>query len=172
MFACAQIRQQLPEYLFGELSPNKLPKFNDHIRTCNSCRRELKELQDTIGIIHQSSVEIEYPTELDWARFNIKLHTRLAVTQPPVVQLQYGKLILDWFRRTLIPQPAWVTSLASIATLILLLFQGSIISSSFFSHKIVKSEEIKSVTQSIHSYEQPLEQRIALTKYVFEKTNS
>jgi predicted anti-sigma-YlaC factor YlaD len=172
MFTCVQIRRQLPEYLFGELLPNKLPKFNDHIRTCNSCRQELKELQDTIGIIHQQNVGIEFPTELDWKRFNLKLHTRLASIQSTAARPQYGTLLLNWFRRTLIPQPAWATSLASIATLILLLFQGSIISSTFISHKIAKSEDFKSITQSINSYEQPLEQRVALTKYVFEKTNS
>jgi predicted anti-sigma-YlaC factor YlaD len=167
MFTCIQIRRQLPEYLFGELSPNKLPNFNNHIRTCNSCRQELKELQDTLGIINRHNEPIDYPIELDWKQFNLKLHTRLAAIQPSVVQPQYGRLILNWFRRTLIPQPTWVTSLASIATIILLLFQGSIIS-----HKFVKSESIKLVAQGINSYEQPLEKRIALTKYVFEKTNS
>lgn len=129
-------------------------------------------MQNTVGILHQHNMQIDYPTEPDWKQFTLKLNARLAALPPPVAQLNYSGQMFNWLRKVITPQPAWVTSLAAVATLILLIFQGSIISSSFLSHKIMSANEIRTFTQNIPDYNQPLEQRIALTKYVFEKTNS
>ncbi|MDI6783393.1 MAG: hypothetical protein QME64_04765 [bacterium] len=129
-------------------------------------------MQNTVGFVQQQQIPIDYPTEPDWEQFTLKLNTRLAALPSPVILPKYNELFFTWIRKMITPQPAWATSLAAVATVILLVFQGSIISSSFLSHRAMQPRETKSVMQVTSDYYLTFATRIAETKNVFEKTNS
>lgn len=133
---------------------------------------EMQELKDTLGIITRHQEPIRYPSELDWKRFSIQLNARLAELQPPPVNSRYSDIIMKWLRRVIIPQPAWATTMAAITTLVLLVFQGSILSNHLVSHRISNFKSNNTLVQLIPNCERPMEQRIALTKDIFEKTKS
>ncbi len=134
----------------------------------------MQELKYTLGLVTQHQEPILYPSELDWKRFSIQLHARLAELQPPVVNARYSDIIFNWLRKVIIPQPAWATTMAAITTLILLVFQGSILSNHLITHSINISnfKSNNTLAQLIPNCERPMEKRIALTKDIFEKTKS
>jgi hypothetical protein len=129
-------------------------------------------LKDTLGMINRHQEPIPYPTELDWQRFSSQLNARLAELPTPVVVPRYRDFIIDWLRKVLVPQPSWATNLAAVVTVILLIFQGIILSRPYISIRPIKSIEFRISEQDIYLSNQPIEQRIALTQYVFNETKS
>ena len=133
-------------------------------------------MQNTIGLVRQYQSEIIYPTEPDWNQFTIKLNTRLAELRPdsqsPVLPADYRAKLFKWLRAIIAPQPAWVPSLAAITTVVLLIFQGAMFSGTSRYHTLFKYHDTKGTKQVSSSYQNTVERRIAITKYVFEQTNS
>lgn len=43
---------QLTAYLDGDLAPEERVRFDDHLRTCRDCRRELTELRSTVALLN------------------------------------------------------------------------------------------------------------------------
>ena len=160
MRECRKFRVQFPEYLFGELSPNKLLKFNNHIFRCTQCREELSAMQNVIGLIRTELDEITVPPEFDWQKFHTTLSSRLV--QKP--QLDYLRLFIQWLKSNLIPQPTWATSLSCAVTIIFLVFQGANITKSYANSTDMPKVETK--------YNNAFENRVNETKYVYDTTNS
>lgn len=133
-------------------------------------------MQNTVGLIQQYKSKIVYPTEPDWNQFTTKLTARLAEFKPniptPVFHADYRVTLRKWLRVILVPQPTWVPSLAAIATVVIIIFQGALFSRASLSHTLFKYLDTKNAQQTSSNYQSTMEQRIAVTKYVFEKTNS
>jgi anti-sigma factor RsiW len=49
MMDCKTIREQLPDYLLGELDPKKELRVSEHLIDCASCKREVQELEKLLG---------------------------------------------------------------------------------------------------------------------------
>jgi anti-sigma factor RsiW len=46
---CAQIKEQLVDFLYGELSANEQAAFSEHLRGCPGCHAEVTSHQNTLG---------------------------------------------------------------------------------------------------------------------------
>src|SRR5215471_7367280 len=73
-------REQLLNYLDGELPKAKMRAARDHIQSCWACRTELEHLQNDIGLIHDAQQQVVLPSlpppPQPWPR----LEPRLAAT--------------------------------------------------------------------------------------------
>lgn len=48
---CTAVREQMSDYLDGELDPKSARAIERHVRWCPNCRRMLKNLRRTIGAL-------------------------------------------------------------------------------------------------------------------------
>lgn len=60
---CKEVRSKLSEFIDGELDAATRADVSAHIETCTGCRRELRELEETIGLLH-SLEEVKVPADL------------------------------------------------------------------------------------------------------------
>jgi anti-sigma-K factor RskA len=72
---CKKIQKLLPGYLEGVLSADELKILENHIHTCDACRREYQIFEETIQLA--SSLEVEYPPPDVWEAFIPMLHVRI-----------------------------------------------------------------------------------------------
>lgn len=47
----AVIINDIEEYLSGNLPPSALNRFQAHLETCGRCRREVEEIQESVGLL-------------------------------------------------------------------------------------------------------------------------
>jgi predicted anti-sigma-YlaC factor YlaD len=64
MMHCEEVISLMPAYLEADLGP-KAPAFQEHIQTCSSCRRKLKELEESRSLLsHQRDQAYHAPRGL------------------------------------------------------------------------------------------------------------
>jgi len=61
---CEDIYRYLCGYLDGELDSEKAKSVEEHLKTCQSCRRELKILQAVSSLIHEQDLNFAAPDHL------------------------------------------------------------------------------------------------------------
>lgn len=72
---CRKVQKHIPAYLEHVLDPVSQDALTEHIRNCAVCQQELLSYQATLDLA--STLEVEYPSEEEWASFLPNLYARI-----------------------------------------------------------------------------------------------
>jgi len=72
---CANFKEHIVDYLFGELSQEVASEFERHVSSCENCRQSLREFEETFALI--SSEEVPELDAAFWARFDEELYKKV-----------------------------------------------------------------------------------------------
>ena len=72
---CATMHEMMSGYLDDELDDAETKRFDEHIKSCAECRRELTEMTEVISVT--SELGIEEPEEEVWDEFLGNVYHRL-----------------------------------------------------------------------------------------------
>jgi hypothetical protein len=61
---CEQVREQLPEHVLGTLNDDRDQSMRRHLRGCASCRKEMNDLGDGLGLFARAAHDRVPPPEL------------------------------------------------------------------------------------------------------------
>ncbi|MFK8059023.1 MAG: zf-HC2 domain-containing protein [Polaribacter sp.] len=86
MIKCSEIQENFPEYLESSLSEVANSDIKKHLNTCNSCAKELEEMQSFLSILDTEETEI--PSSNLRAGFEQMLAKEIKESQPKVIQLK------------------------------------------------------------------------------------
>jgi hypothetical protein len=53
MKRCEQIKEQIPEFLYGELDSSEKNKLEKHFKSCDACRDELRKMENLFEVLDQ-----------------------------------------------------------------------------------------------------------------------
>jgi hypothetical protein len=72
---CAEIRKQMPEAYYGELTPVTDTAFRKHLESCPACAGEFSRMEQTLGAMKRFSPAD--PGDEFWSRWNRELDSRI-----------------------------------------------------------------------------------------------
>ena len=72
---CERFQNEGMRLLDGELDPEEKDRYEEHVRSCDDCRRELKEMGRIVGLTND--LRLKPPDEEFWARYWDNLYHRL-----------------------------------------------------------------------------------------------
>lgn len=87
MLNCGDMNELMSLYIDGELGKEERSAFENHIRVCDSCRREFEELKEIVDVCRETK-EVELPTG-----FREELHARLLLVSEQE-SVRKGRLLL------------------------------------------------------------------------------
>jgi hypothetical protein len=74
--ACDRIREELEAFHYGDLEGPERGAVERHLVGCPACRAALEAVRETAASL--DTVPVPPPSELDWARFDARLESRVA----------------------------------------------------------------------------------------------
>lgn len=72
---CERFQNEGMRLLDGELGPGEKDRYEEHVRSCDDCRRELREMGRIVGLTND--LRLKPPDEEFWARYWDNLYHRL-----------------------------------------------------------------------------------------------
>jgi len=72
---CERFQNEGMRLLDSELSPEEKNRYEEHVKSCDDCRRELKEIGRIVGLTND--LRLKPPDEEFWARYWDNLYHRL-----------------------------------------------------------------------------------------------
>jgi predicted anti-sigma-YlaC factor YlaD len=72
---CERFQNEGMRLLDGELGPGEKDQYEEHVRSCDDCRRELREMGRIVGLTND--LRLKPPDEEFWARYWDNLYHRL-----------------------------------------------------------------------------------------------
>ena len=72
---CERFQNEGMRLLDGELEPEEKDRYEEHVRSCDDCTRELKEMGRIVGLMND--LRLKPPDEEFWARYWDNLYHRL-----------------------------------------------------------------------------------------------
>jgi uncharacterized membrane protein YedE/YeeE len=72
---CERFQNEGMRLLDGELGPEEKDRYQEHVKSCDDCRRELKEMGRIVGLTND--LRLKPPDEEFWARYWDNLYHRL-----------------------------------------------------------------------------------------------
>lgn len=72
---CERFQSEGMRLLDSELSPEEKNRYEEHVKSCDDCRRELKEIGRIVGLTND--LRLKPPDEEFWARYWDNLYHRL-----------------------------------------------------------------------------------------------
>lgn len=137
---CSKITSLLVDYNEDSLTPEEKRMVEEHLRGCESCRKELKEIQSLFGVLEREKTEkVE---DSYWINFVPEIRKKLTQAPPP------------GFKWNLIPQLGPLLGFA-IAILVAGIFLFSKDHSSQI-QSVSRSEQTQ--TYSLYDFESPVDQ--------------
>jgi anti-sigma factor RsiW len=112
LMTCEQAKNQLPDYLIGNLDERTNTELHSHLTNCASCRTEVESLRSIWADLQL--LPAEQPSEALRARFYAMLHAYqqgLAHKQPGV---SWGTRLNRWLERWWPKQPAFQFAFAVV----------------------------------------------------------
>ena len=97
--SCEEIKDQMPLFLYGELSFDEEEVFEQHLAGCGSCRRELSRVRDLHELVAEAALSPSLPLLAESRR---ELRSNIA----PMATSRARRGFLDW---------AWMKPAAAVA---------------------------------------------------------
>lgn len=143
---CSQIQKRFSDYLIGEIDDNTRKEIQEHVTTCDSCRKELESLSaiwTKLGVIPE-----EQPSNTVRARFYAALEAYKQNTEHEKVRPSLSQILDGWFERFVPRRPVFQFSLA------LILLIGGLTAGYFLRAGLHQGGEIAQLRQEVQQIRQ------------------
>jgi hypothetical protein len=148
-------REQLLNYLDGELSKTEMRAAAAHIQSCWACRTELEHLEEDIGLIHDALKEVLLPGLPPPPRPWPRLEPRLAsVQRPGLLHLLRASITIN-----LVPRPVpLLTVLAGLlAVVVLVWFSPPTVSANEILRRVSEADARRMIAPPDHFIRQKIQ---------------
>lgn len=106
---CNHAKKMLLDYVNGVINPEENIILQEHLANCQSCSKELRNMEKILDLVHDTKVE--YPPEHVWDGFLDDLHQQIENEAVLAFKKQH--------QQRLYFVPGWVASIAAIIMIII-----------------------------------------------------
>ena len=97
---CKFIKEKLIGYVFGDLSSEENQQIKTHIESCKSCKKELENVQATLGAVKDAQKE---PSPFFWKDFQEGIKKKMEGQTQVVIRPARRKIAL-------VPRLVWISA--------------------------------------------------------------
>ncbi|MCY4403845.1 MAG: hypothetical protein OXD54_14845 [Candidatus Poribacteria bacterium] len=110
---CYRSEAHVIDYVYGELDPNMLPDFENHLTTCNQCTRKVFAYKHVLNLVDEAEEEF-IPQPIAPYDLETKLYKRLAEV-PPEKSSFYTQLLNNFDKVLLVFKEQKIASICTFA---------------------------------------------------------